>query len=472
MDENLMEEVKLLNKENDLFGTYDKALAIRDFIQLEENKTLLEKNNLIGIYGSWGIGKSSVMTTIKNNLDKSIFDIVWFDTWKYEKDENLPYSLFKFIGKDNIINQLKDKGINVLENVYGIFKSMTKGVELNLGIINFKPGEALDEAEKRDEIINSEKCLWEKIEEFEKEYKKIKFNQNKRLVVFLDDLDRCESENIISLISTIKLLLSVNPNIIFVIGIDKEAVTLALQNKYNNDFNKADEYLEKIFPINFSIDNNINTEIFKKEIGQILGVTEEDSEMILKFFNAINFDNSRRIKKVLRKYLSIKEYLKQKRIDLNNKYNVILVLYFIIIQMFYNDEYKYFLMKDKEKIFNKITLIQYDRTTRVKKENQFEQYYKKECYITYTLEKKYEIYKFLVRFSSYKINKEELKVTIYPQRTIFENYNWLGLFDDTICKSFIKFILEDNNFLDYLSNNKVYNDDMIYEMVKEVNNII
>ena len=30
-------------------------------------------------------------------------------------------------------------------------------------------------------------------------------------------------------------------------GIDKKAVTLALQNKYNNDFNKADEYLEKIF---------------------------------------------------------------------------------------------------------------------------------------------------------------------------------------------------------------------------------
>ena len=94
-----------------------------------------------------------------------------------------------------------------------------------------KPGDALDEAENKDkEIIEKaekKKCLWEKIDEFEGVFKDISFS-NKKLVVFLDDLDRCESENIVTLLSAIKLMLSINKNIIFIIGIDKKAVTLAL----------------------------------------------------------------------------------------------------------------------------------------------------------------------------------------------------------------------------------------------------
>ena len=82
------------------------------------------------------------------------------------------------------------------------------------------------------------------------------------MVVFLDDLDRCESDNIITVISAIKLLLSINKNIIFIIGVDKTAVTLALKNKYNNDYNKADEYLEKNFSITFEIIDNMQTQNF------------------------------------------------------------------------------------------------------------------------------------------------------------------------------------------------------------------
>ena len=51
MEESLIEEIKVLNSWNDMFGTYDKAIAICNFLQLENNKKLLEKNNLIAIYG-------------------------------------------------------------------------------------------------------------------------------------------------------------------------------------------------------------------------------------------------------------------------------------------------------------------------------------------------------------------------------------------------------------------------------------
>ena len=56
-----------MERKKSKFGTYDKAIAICNFLQLENNKKLLEKNNLIAIYGLWGIGKSGLMKTIESN---------------------------------------------------------------------------------------------------------------------------------------------------------------------------------------------------------------------------------------------------------------------------------------------------------------------------------------------------------------------------------------------------------------------
>ncbi len=359
--DNLTEEVKEINEQNDIFGTYQKAKSICDFLELETNKEILDMNNLIAIYGPWGSGKSCLMKTIYNNLDKNKFNVIWFNTWKYEKDDNLAYSLFKYIIKDNYLEKIKEQGSNFLSIAYGIFKSLAKGVEVNLDIsnikmgldvLNIKPGEVLDEAERQDKIINEninkQKCLWEKVEEFEDEFKRIKFKGDKKLVVFLDDLDRCESENIITLISAIKLLLSINKKIIFIIGVDRTAVTLALKNKYNNDYNKADEYLEKIFSITFELINNIQENNFIKYIKNIIGLHENNVKLILDFFEAIHFTNSRHVKKVLRKYYLMKNYLKTKGIDVYDVYNIILILYIVILNMYYSDEYKYIIRKDKK----------------------------------------------------------------------------------------------------------------------------
>ena len=473
--QDLIEEVKQINEENDIFGTYQKAKSICEFIELESNQELLAKNNLIAIYGTWGTGKSCLMKTICNQLNKNKFDTLWFDTWKYEKDENLAYSLFKYIGKDRFWNELVKSGKNILDNIYGIFKSFSKGVELNLGILNLKLGEALDEAELKDQQINDkiekQKCLWEKIDEFEEAFKNITFKKNKKLVVFLDDLDRCESENIVTLISAVKLLLSINDNIIFIIGIDKKAVTLALQNKYNNDYNKADEYLEKIFPVNFELSNNIQTQNFLKYISKITDLSIDDSKIILEFFYKIQFCNARHIKKVLRKYYLIKNYIDSTKIDIKNKYIVLIVLYDIILNIFYNDEYKHMLLKDKERIYKEILLISYDKNG-FKQEGKFNRY-KKSCNVSYTDGTKYELYKLLIRFSSYKIDNIELKsIKTLEGNAYIEHFNWLGLFKNNICNDFIEILLSDNEFLKNITKENEFDDEKIYNYLKEIDNIL
>lgn len=471
----LVEEIKEINLENDIFGTYNKACSICEFLELDENKELLHKNNLIAIYGSWGIGKSCLMKTISNKLDKNKFNVLWFDTWKYEKDNNLPYSLFKYIGKDNFWDKLKENGAIALKNAYGIFKSLSKGVEINLEVLNIKPGEALDEAEKIDreiiESIEERKCLWEKIEEFEKDFKSIKFKDNKRLIVFLDDLDRCESENIITLISAIKLLLSINDNIIFVLGIDKKAVTLALRNKYNNDINKADEYLEKIFSISFELNNDMKNENFKKYVSDITGLDMEDSKIILELFDKLHFSNARHVKKVLRKYFTIKGYLESKEIDIKNKYSVMFIIYIIILNIFYNDEYKYMVMEDKEKVYNNISLINHDKNG-VLQRSRFE-IYEKICKVQYDNKKIYDLYEMLVRFSSYKIDKYDLQSLKYLNgEAHFEYGNWKKIFKENICNDFIDFLLTDSDNLEYFFVEEEFDKDKIKKYLMDINSII
>ena len=466
--EELLEQVKIITAENDLFGTYGKARAISNFIKLEANG-LLKQNNLIAIYGEWGSGKSCLMKTIANKLEKDGYKTLNFDTWKYEKDENLTYSLFKFIIKDNTITKIKELGKQFIENAYGIFKSATKGIEINIPLdinnpnnnIVIKPNDMLDEAEKKnDQIIQKiedEKCLWEKIDAFEQDFKKISFH-GKKLIVFLDDLDRCESENIITLISSIKLLLSANENIIFIIGIDKKGVTLALQNKYKNDYNKAEEYLEKIFPISFSLTNRTYSNKAIKYFKDVIGIDMEECQQISYFFDYIDLTNARKIKKVLRKYLIIKKYIEVNAgiVETKSLGMIILILYIIILNFFYNDEYEdLFENLYSEKIdnnYNPIILHNPENS----KSYKFNEIKNKTCYKllenkTYT----YDFLPFLLRFSSKNIKRNELEIN---NSNNFSYENWKFLFDENICNKFVDFIIKRDNLIkDFINekNNKI-----------------
>ena len=172
MNKELIETVKIITIENDFFDTFNKALSIVKFLDLDENQMLISENNLIAIYGTWGSGKSCLMKTIENNLDMQKFETVWYDTRKYETDGNVPYSLLKYILKNNKWEHFKEKGEKFLDNVYDLFKGFSKGVEFNLGIVSFKPGETLEKIKSNQQLL-PKTTVWEQYQEFEKQFSNI-----------------------------------------------------------------------------------------------------------------------------------------------------------------------------------------------------------------------------------------------------------------------------------------------------------
>ena len=74
-----------------------------------------------------------------------------------------------------------------------------------------------------------------------------------RLIVFIDDLDRCEESVIVELLECVKLYLG-SPRCVFILGIDDAAVLGAMQRCWterSHDDNR--EYLEKMFQATLSV---------------------------------------------------------------------------------------------------------------------------------------------------------------------------------------------------------------------------
>ncbi len=333
---NLLEEPIILDEGNDYLGSLEKAKAIAEFIKSDNE--LLEKNNMIAIYGEWGSGKSSVMKTILENLKNEKYEKIWIDMWKEESDySNLSMKILNRILENIKLDDSTRKGL------LKAFIILGKGMNVNIPLISYDMEKAFEQLEKEIDPNNN---IDNFIKVFQEKVRKYINTKNKKIVVFIDDLDRCNSENMLNIIYNIKLLLSVK-DIIFIFGIDKAAVSLALMNKYNNEINKAESFLDKIFPISFNMPNNaINLNIFLKTCFENLEY--KNISVIEEFLREINFINPRKLKKVLFRYFLIKNHLIERSLlDEKNEWHIVWILFFIIESEFEENNY-FYMIKNKK----------------------------------------------------------------------------------------------------------------------------
>ena len=77
--------------------------------------------------------------------------------------------------------------------------------------------------------------------------------RRRRIVVFVDDLDRCVSSKAFSLLESIKAFTDI-PGFVFVFGLDPRAVAVYVHEKYKDGLHvTADEYLQKLIQVPFCL---------------------------------------------------------------------------------------------------------------------------------------------------------------------------------------------------------------------------
>ena len=160
----------------------------------------------------------------------------------------------------------------------------------------------------------------------------------------------------LNIIYNVKLLLSTQ-NVIFIFGIDKNAITLALKNKYNNEENKAESFLEKIFPISLNMPHEIiNKENIDIIIRRLSDNLEESAyENIRNFFDKMKFNNPREIIKVVNKYKLIEKELESKGfLDRKNEWNIIIILFLIMEHEFNINNYVEMIKDNKKHLLGNV----------------------------------------------------------------------------------------------------------------------
>ncbi|OCB74008.1 P-loop NTPase fold protein [Flavobacterium crassostreae] len=112
-----------------------------------------------------------------------------------------------------------------------------------------------------------------------------------RIILYIDDLDRCPEDRVVEVLEAVNLLMAF-PLFVVVVGVDPRWVKTALRKKYKKLFNKNSDneeaispsnYLEKIFQVPFHLkdadDNSIKNMIEKlAKTKQNLGIINKDKE--------------------------------------------------------------------------------------------------------------------------------------------------------------------------------------------------
>lgn len=230
----------------------------------------------IGVFGEWGSGKTSLMRLTENDLKTGTTKTVWFNAWKFDKAQDLRVALIhiilKQIEKDKSIPEtVKDKAVSLLKRVnwLGLGRTaITVGASLATPYLAILPllSQVFSDSKKGSENLSkilpdellkdSEGKSLELIGEFEEEFKKLALDyagEDGRLVVFIDDLDRCLPEKALDILEAIKLFLNV-PQTVFVIGTDVKVIENGLVQKYGDKSESfAKNYLDKIIQVPFRI---------------------------------------------------------------------------------------------------------------------------------------------------------------------------------------------------------------------------
>lgn len=278
----------------------------------------------IGVYGDWGSGKSSLMYMCKQRLEQEdekikclIFNGWLFESYDDAKSAILGSILDEISRQKRLTKKAKDilKGLYESVNKFKLVRNSIKiGTDLLLAgglgtIVDITINsvlkqmsdniDGLDIAEVK-EAINDElnnKELREDIRKFQQEFERLlEATKISRLVVFIDELDRCSPDTILDTLEAMKLFMF-NGKVAFVIGADERHISYAVNSKYKeiegSQISIGKEYLEKLiqYPIRIpklnedEVETYISCLLFQAELPQ------ETFDDIIKKIDIDRFDD-------------------------------------------------------------------------------------------------------------------------------------------------------------------------------------
>lgn len=263
------------NQENVLISimedTYNRSQDIKDFVMALDT---IEENMFISLDAKWGAGKSFYVRQIENTLkyltakqygcykdwyeDKKQYFVgnrildsivisksylpIYYNAWLYDNQDDPLMSLLSILIKESGKKLDTKVGVkSISEKFCEIARSANityKGMFTIGGITPSTANDILETIKTADEICFCVKAILDQI-----------INETaQKLIIFIDELDRCKPSFAIEMLERIKHYFD-DDRIIFVASVNKEQLVNTISKYYGNGFDST-MYLNKFFDYN------------------------------------------------------------------------------------------------------------------------------------------------------------------------------------------------------------------------------
>jgi formylglycine-generating enzyme required for sulfatase activity len=346
----------------------------------------------IGIFGPWGSGKSSLMELIKNRLPKETRDggrvqSIEINAWQLGNQDEVGYAFLQALFS-KVQGELPRRrridwgklGRQLASNLYRVVLAITPMV---IGVLIAKPevgwGDVaswlLSPVAGAGTLVTVGLSLWTWVKPlFESARAVVSFDlqavlkhapfeaqiselvklqerfagmvrtlvgEDGRLIVFIDDLDRCTPNKAPEVLEAIKLFTAVD-GCAYVLGLDHEIMVQGLEKRYKYvTKTESTEYLEKIIQIPFHLpplDFNQVLVFIKKEYPDIADVCDTAPEIFARGVEP----NPRKIKRALNIYRMLHQLVDTRWMNYEMDYRVDpeLLAKIVVIQTGFPDLYE------------------------------------------------------------------------------------------------------------------------------------
>lgn len=205
---------------------------------------------VIGLYGGWGVGKTSVINLMLQELNyasSNMFDdekpiILNFSAWSYSGQDQLIYSFFRRLSfelRNATYLAHADKIISLLELYISFFTHQPVPKSL-------RPKHTIFGKLFKRKLITQETIGWESgrdLTQVKAELNALLSQQKHKIIIIIDNISRLEAQEIQEVFQIVKSIGDF-ANTVYLLAMDKEDVELA---------GLSEDYLEKIVQLPFEI---------------------------------------------------------------------------------------------------------------------------------------------------------------------------------------------------------------------------
>lgn len=258
-----------------------------------------------GIYGRWGTGKTTLMRMLEADLRRGKVTTVWFNAWQYSREDELwaaflqsilnqlhskfgpfqsilfalslmhhrtnwkavPQLILEYLARcvatllpivlassvaqqarSDLAHDLIQIGGGLVASAFGVWILIRPAIDAirQRTSIDFTAFRKSEDYQKHIAFLDNFR------EQFSDIVNSIPSRSERRIAIFIDDLDRCSPDRAIQVLDAVQLFIDV-PGCVYILGLDVDVIHKAVALKYPGDPVAQREYLGKIIQLPFHL---------------------------------------------------------------------------------------------------------------------------------------------------------------------------------------------------------------------------